>query len=406
MSTILLLVAQKENRRLILEWLKAHYQVLVPDPDAEPGEELPAEPFDLCIVDGLALNYYWQQLRTRREREKPVLLPILFITSRQGIKLKTRQLWQIADQLLVSPIEKQELQAQVEVLLRSRRLSLQLKLNPGAAEEFDTVRESQAVALLQLEADLTKALDLQQFHVYYQPIVSLYSGRIVGFEALVRWSHPKRGFITPDVFIPVAEATGLIVQIDLWVLREASRQTRIWQTALSGTSDLKISVNFSSQHFSRVGLSEKIEQVLKEVNLEAESLKLEITERSLLKDMDINNVTFEQIKSLGVELLLDDFGTGYSSLSYLHNLPIDALKIDRSFVMRIGSIDANSEEIIHSILQLSQNLEMYTIAEGVETSEQLAHLREWGCEYGQGYFFARPLDSATAWELIAAKPHW
>jgi EAL domain-containing protein (putative c-di-GMP-specific phosphodiesterase class I) len=259
---------------------------------------------------------------------------------------------------------------------------------------------------LQLEADLRKAIEEgNQFQVYYQPIVSLQQGTIAGFEALVRWNHPKQGLIAPDQFIPVAEETGLILSIDLWVLREACRPMRVWQLSLPGAARLKISVNFSSKQFSQLNLPQKIAKILKETDLEPESLKLELTESKLLDIAQSTRTTLLEVKSLGIELVLDDFGTGYSSFSYLHNVPIDALKIDRSFIWKIG-VDENSNKIVQSIIRLSHKLGMYAIAEGVETVEQFAQLKKCGCEYGQGYLFAKPLNSAAAWELIASKPIW
>lgn len=405
MSRILLILKHKENSRLLSEWLGNSYQVLLPKYQETGDDTFWEEPFDLCIIDGYFLHLYWERVKLRRKSEQPVFLPILFVTSYPNVTLETRNLWEFIDKLVITPIAKKSLQTDVEVLLRSRRLSLQLKLNQSG-EEFDNNQQSKALALLQLEADLRKAIEEgNQFQVYYQPIVSLQQGTIAGFEALVRWNHPKQGLIAPDKFIPVAEETGLILYIDLWVLQEACRQMRIWQLSLPGAARLKISVNFSSKQFSQLNLQEKIARILKETDLEPESLKLELTETKLLDIAQSTMTTLLETKSLGIELVLDDFGTGYASFSYLHNVPIDALKIDRSFIWKMGA-DENSKKIVLSIIHLSHKLGMYAIAEGVETVEQFAQLKKWGCEYGQGYLFAKPLNSAAAWELIASKPIW
>lgn len=271
---------------------------------------------------------------------------------------------------------------------------------------FNPAMHEQAVARFQLETDLRRAIERQPFQVYYQPIVSLETGKITGFEALVRWIHPTRGIVSPMEFIPIAEETGLISFIDWWVLREACVQLRIWQQAFAEDSTpLTMSVNFSGLHLAQLGLLERLEQVLRETGVEGRSLKLEITESGLLKNATSGTVILQQLKTLGVQLSIDDFGTGYSSLGRLHQLPIDTLKIDRSFVSRMGN-EGESLEIVRAIMTLAHSLGMDAIAEGVETQEQLSKLRSLNCEYGQGYFFSRPVDSKAAEELLAAQLQW
>jgi len=271
---------------------------------------------------------------------------------------------------------------------------------------FHPAMHEQAVARLQLETDLRRAIERQPFQVYYQPIVSLETGNIIGFEALVRWIHPTRGIVSPMEFIPLAEETGLISFIDWWVLREACAQLRIWQQAFAeDTVPLTMSVNFSGLHLGQLGLWERLDQVLRETGVEGCSLKLEITESGLLKNATCGTVILQQLKTLGVQLSIDDFGTGYSSLARLHQLPIDTLKIDRSFVNRMG-IDGESLEIVRAIMTLAHSLGMDAIAEGVETQEQLSQLRSLNCEYAQGYLFSRPVDSKAAEELLAAQLQW
>lgn len=271
---------------------------------------------------------------------------------------------------------------------------------------FNPAMHEQAVARFQLETDLRRAIERQPFQVYYQPIISLEMGKITGFEALVRWIHPTRGMVSPMEFIPLAEETGLISFIDWWVLREACTQLRIWQQAFAKDSaSLTMSVNFSGLHLVQLGLLERLDQVLRETGVEGCNLKLEITESGLLKNATSGTEILQELKTLGVKLSIDDFGTGYSSLARLHQLPIDTLKIDRSFVSRMGN-EGESLEIIRAIMMLAHSLEMDVIAEGVETQEQLSRLRSLNCEYGQGYFFSRPVDSKRAEELLASQLQW
>lgn len=241
-----------------------------------------------------------------------------------------------------------------------------------------------------------------ELQLHYQPIVSLESDKIVGFEALVRWQHPTRGLISPAEFIPLAEDTGLIIALGRWVLEEACRQLRVWQVQFPAQPPLTISVNLSVKQFAQVNLVEQISQILQQTNLPPCSLKLEITESLLMENQESVTVVIQQLKALGVSLSLDDFGTGYSSLNYLHRFPIDTLKIDRSFVSRM-EFGNESWEIVRAIAMLTNALDIDVIAEGIETKEQLAQLSTLDCKYGQGYFFSKPLDSATATALILQK---
>ena len=245
------------------------------------------------------------------------------------------------------------------------------------------------------------------FVLHYQPIVCLKSGLVAGFEALVRWVHPERGMVSPMEFIAMAEETGLIMPLGLWVLSESCRQIIKWQSlnlpALN--SRLTVAVNLSGRQFSQPESIEQIKQVLQETGADARCLKLEITESVVMEDGAVATTVLSQLKELGIELCIDDFGTGYSSLSYLHKFPIDTLKIDRSFVSRISETGENLE-IVKAIVMLARSLRMEVIAEGVETAVQLAQLRAIGCEYGQGYFFSKPLDSEAATALLSRSPKW
>lgn len=272
-------------------------------------------------------------------------------------------------------------------------------------EIFNTSMHARAVARLQMETELRRAIERQEFLVYYQPLVSLATGKLSGFEALVRWQHPQRGILAPAKFILLAEETGLLNPIDQWVLREACRQMQQWQEQIPTNPPLIISANLGNKLFTQTDLIEQIHQILVDTSLDALSLKLEITENVLAENDESTIATLSQIKALGVQLSIDDFGTGYSSLSRLHRFPIDELKIDRSFVSKIGAGKGNLE-ITETILTLANKLGMNAIAEGIETAEQLEHLRELNCAYGQGYFFSQPLPSQAAEELIIAKPQW
>ena len=294
-----------------------------------------------------------------------------------------------------------------ENLLRDADIAMYRAKALGKAryELFNPDMHTQAVARLQLENDLRRAFERQEFQIHYQPIVSLITGRITGFEALVRWQHPEHGLVLPEEFLAVVEETGLSVALDQLVLREACRQTRTWQEQISDNPHMSVSVNLCSQLFTQANLIEQILQILQETSLDASSLKLEITENAIMENGESAIAILSQLRSKGIKLYIDDFGTGYSSLGRLHHFPINVLKIDRSFVSRIG-VDQGNLEITETIVTLAQKLGVDVIAEGVETAEQLIQLRSLKCEYGQGYFFSRPLDSLAAETLIRAQPQW
>jgi EAL domain-containing protein (putative c-di-GMP-specific phosphodiesterase class I) len=268
---------------------------------------------------------------------------------------------------------------------------------------FDHGMHARAVSRLQLESDLRQAVEHKEFAVHYQPIIALETGRLAGFEALVRWNHPRRGMISPADFIPVAEETGLIVPIGQWVLEEACKKVREWQVSSPGHRALSLSVNLSARQVAQPDLLERIEGALSESNLQPHHLKLEITESVVMGNAEAAAQMFKQLRSLGVQLSIDDFGTGYSSLSYLHRFPLNYLKIDRSFVMRMTTDNENA--IVKTIATLAKNLGMQVIAEGIETEEQYQRLKELGCEYGQGYLFSRPVDADSAFRLLAKDSH-
>ncbi|HEX8097883.1 MAG TPA: EAL domain-containing protein, partial [Pyrinomonadaceae bacterium] len=272
-------------------------------------------------------------------------------------------------------------------------------LGKSRHEVFDKAMHSHAMNLLQLETDLRRAVERQEFLVHYQPIVSLETGTLRGFEALVRWQHPEHGFISPAEFVPVAEETGLIIPIGHWVLQQACRQMREWQEQFPHHPPLMISVNLSSKQFTQPDLIEQIKLVLDETGLNPASLKLEITESVVMENIETAIGMLRQLRALGVESSIDDFGTGYSSLSYLHRFPATTLKIDRSFVSRMNDHGENVE-IVRTVLMLARNLSMSVVAEGVETREQLEQLQRLGCELGQGYLFSKPVAAGQATAIL------
>ncbi|CAN5131076.1 hypothetical protein BH18ACI2_BH18ACI2_26920 [soil metagenome] len=270
---------------------------------------------------------------------------------------------------------------------------------------FDKSMHERALTALQLESDMRRAIEREEFRIEYQPIISLQTGQLSGFESLVRWQHPTRGLINPTEFIPVAEETGLIVPLGLWVLRAACEQMQRWQKRCALFQSLTLSVNLSGKQLAQPDLFEQMYQVLRDIEITPDCLQLEITESVIMENAEEAIEMLTRLKELKLRLTIDDFGTGYSSLSYLHRFPVDMLKIDRSFVSRmIGS--AENAEIVRTIITLANNLNMAVIAEGVETAEQLSRLRDLCCEYGQGYFFANPLDEAAAEALIKQRPRW
>lgn len=273
-------------------------------------------------------------------------------------------------------------------------------LGKSRYEIFDKAMHVRAVNLLQLETDLRRAVEREEFLLHYQPIVELATGLIRGFEALVRWQHPERGMVSPGEFIPVAEETRLIIPIGEWVLREACRQIVRWQERFSASEPLWMSVNLSIKQFTQPSLPEQVGNILRETNLDPRSLKLEITESLMMENIETAIDMLKRLRALGIELSIDDFGTGYSSLSYLHRFPLSTLKIDRSFVSNMDEGNENTE-IVRTVVTLARSLGMQVVAEGVETEEQLALLRTLGCEYGQGYLFSRPIDAEAANALLS-----
>jgi diguanylate cyclase (GGDEF)-like protein/PAS domain S-box-containing protein len=264
---------------------------------------------------------------------------------------------------------------------------------------FEKSMHTRAVKLIQMQSDLRRAIENEELFVEYQPIVSLETFRITGFEALARWKQNDQGLINPSQFIPVAEETGLIIPMGEWILRKACAQTRAWQDQYPMDGPLTISVNLSGKQLAQPDLSEQVEKLLRETNLDPTALKLEITESAMVENEEAARGMLRRLRLLGVGLSIDDFGTGYSSLSSLHRFPISTLKIDASFVRRMSGQNENTE-IVRTIMSLADNLGMDVTAEGVETLEQVTKLRTFGCEKGQGFFFSRPVSASNAEALL------
>lgn len=290
---------------------------------------------------------------------------------------------------------------QPEEILRDADIALYAAKERGKSTYaiFNINMREKIIKRVELEADLRQAIDKNQFAIFYQPIYSLEDCNLVGFEALVRWQHPKRGFIQPLEFIPFAQDSGLIIAIDEWMLTQATQQIRQWRDKLPDARKLKISVNLTEKLILHPDLTKNIQKILKNSSLEGECLRLEITENAIMENTEAATQSIRSLQTLGVEVQLDDFGTGYSSLTHLLKLPVNALKIDRSFVHQIGLRNGNAE-IIQTVIGLAHDLNMKAFAEGIETENQLDVLRAMQCDFGQGFLFSIPLRAEEAEKLI------
>ena len=292
--------------------------------------------------------------------------------------------------------------SQPEEIFRDADLAIQKAKGSSSHyyQVFDTTIQNNALEILELETDLRIALKNREFYLNYQPIISLKTGAIVGFETLARWNHPQKGFISPGKFIPVAEQTNLILPLGMWILKEACNQIRVWQDRLKPPStDFTVSVNISGKQFEQEDFIEQLDRIIADTGIDIKHLKLEITETLLMNNTQIADRVFDRLKARQIKLAIDDFGTGYSSLSYLDRFPVDTLKIDRSFVSRLDEKNQAST-IVKATLDLAHNLGFNVVAEGVETVPQIQQLQEWGCEFAQGYYYAKPLDKDSAWEFL------
>jgi len=328
--------------------------------------------------------------RVLREMEQPFQLDgqTVYVTATAGITLGTKDC------------------ARPEELLRDASTALHRAkaAGKGRCEIFDRDMRAAAVARLKLESDFRKAFDRHEFRVHYQPIICLRTGRLTGFEALVRWQRPSE-MVFPGDFIALAESADLIVPLENFVLRTSCAQVAKWQSAQSPDDLLTLSVNLSAKHYSHPDLVKELKDILHSTGLAPGNLCLEITESVLMENTETIAETLSGIQDLNVQVHMDDFGTGYSSLSYLHRFPIDTLKIDRSFVGNLG-MSEETWKIVQAILHLAQNLGMDVIAEGIENLMQMRMLQSLGCQYGQGYYFSKPLDPREITSLLARQFPW
>jgi len=294
-----------------------------------------------------------------------------------------------------------------EDLLRDALTAMHRAKEDGSTpfELFDPKMNEHAMERLQLEADLFQAIKRNEFLLHYQPIIDFRTGRIAAFEALVRWQHPERGLVRPDMFVPIAEDTGLIVPMGNWVLNEACRQMQAWRERYPASREVSVAVNLSARQLESEGLVDEVAGALDRTRLDPSGLDLEMTESSVMARTRENTQTLQALRDLGIKLLIDDFGTGYSSLAHLQSFPLDCLKIDRSFVMGMEYEDGKAE-IVRTVLALAQTLGLEVVAEGIETAEALQMLRALECEHGQGYFFSSPLDGESAAAWMEDSPRW
>jgi diguanylate cyclase (GGDEF)-like protein len=291
---------------------------------------------------------------------------------------------------------------QPEEILRDADIAMYRAKTHGRAhyEVFDLTMRENVMTRLEMETDLWKAIENQEFIVHYQPILEMTNNHIVGFEALVRWQHPTRGLLMPGEFISIAEEIGLIVPLGYWVLEEACKQIRVWQQQYQSEQPLTINVNLSARQCAQVDLVDMIATILERTKLDPNHLKLELTESLIVEDSRTTAEMLTKLREIGVQIQIDDFGTGYSSLSILHDLPIDTLKIDRTFIQQLEGTNSGMETV-RMILSLAHSLGMKVVAEGVETDYQLSSLQSMSCEYAQGFLFAKPVNNMEADLLLS-----
>ncbi|NEO52649.1 MAG: EAL domain-containing protein [Okeania sp. SIO3B5] len=294
-----------------------------------------------------------------------------------------------------------------EYLLRDADTAMYQAKASGKARYhiFSPEMHSTALQLLQLETDLRRAINQQEFIVYYQPIVEFNTGKITGFEALVRWHHPQRGIVSPELFVPIAEETGLINPLGNLVMREACHQLYKWQQQKITNYPLTMSINLSVRQFAQPNLIEQVDKILAETQVNPQHIKLEITESAIMENTKTADILLKQLRKRYIKLCIDDFGTGYSSLSYLHLFPVDTLKIDRSF---IWSIDDKSTDLglVPAIISIAKTMRMNVVAEGIETPIQFKQLKELECDFGQGFLFSKPLEAEQMTQLLKTNPQW
>ncbi|MEZ2229210.1 EAL domain-containing protein [Microcoleus sp.] len=350
----------------------------------------------LCDVIMPELNGYGV-LMALRANPATATVPFVFLTGkadraemRQGMELG-------ADDYLTKPFTKAELVGAIASRLKKQEAFVEQYNNLQIQTNEHIIEQDASEKLIILKKGLYTALRREEFQVYYQPQVSLTTGKIVGAEALVRWKHPEKGLIPPTEFIPVAEETGFIIPLGEWILQTACQHLKSWQN--DGFSGLRVAVNLSPRQFHQPELSTRVAEILEKIGLEPNSLELELTESLMIEDTESAIATLTQLKKLGVSISIDDFGTGYSSLSYLTQYPFDTLKIDRSFIRNITDGSRNAA-IVKAIIEMAHSLCLEVIAEGVETESEQDFIRRYKCDYMQGYLFSRPLPATDFEQLL------
>jgi EAL domain-containing protein (putative c-di-GMP-specific phosphodiesterase class I)/FixJ family two-component response regulator len=350
----------------------------------------------LCDVIMPELNGYGV-LMALRANPATATVPFVFLTGkadraemRQGMELG-------ADDYLTKPFTKAELVGAIASRLKKQEAFVEQYNNLQIQSNEHIIEQDASEKLIILKKSLYTALRREEFQVYYQPQVSLTTGKIVGAEALVRWKHPEKGLIPPTEFIPVAEQTGFIIPLGEWILQTACQHLKSWKN--EGFSGLRVAVNLSPRQFHQPELSTRVAEILEKIGLEPNSLELELTESLMVEDTESAIATLTQLKKLGVAISIDDFGTGYSSLSYLTQYPFDTLKIDRSFIRNITDGSRNAA-IVKAIIEMAHSLSLEVIAEGVETESEKDLIVRYQCDYMQGYLFSRPLPATDFEQLL------
>ncbi len=413
MLKILVIEDDELIRETLLQLLESHsYRVIVAENGRFGVQMALAEIPDLilCDVQMPELDGY-DVLRTLRQNSLAATIPFIFLTA-QSDKTDFRRGMELgADDYLTKPFTKAELLGAIASRVSKRQTITQpltIALHQAEARLKDLANDSTNVSALSpeklaLEALLRRALAQGEFQVYYQPQVNIATGQVIGAEALVRWQNPDRGIISPAEFIPLAEETGLIIQIGEWVLLSACAQAASWLAA--GFSPFTISVNLSARQLSDPELKARIVQILETTGLEPANLELEMTESALVENATVAGATLNELKALGIRIAIDDFGTGYATLGYLKQFAFDSLKIDRIFV-RNANEDAQNAAITTAVILLGHSLKMTVIAEGVETEAELAFLKQHQCDIMQGYLFSRPEPAPIIESMLVAAQGW
>ncbi|MEG4962066.1 MULTISPECIES: EAL domain-containing response regulator [unclassified Microcoleus] len=411
MLKILVIEDDELIRETLLQLLESHSYRVIAAENGRVGVQMALSEIPdliLCDVQMPELDGY-DVLRTLRQNSLAATIPFIFLTA-QSDKTDFRRGMELgADDYLTKPFTKAELLGAIASRVLKRQTITQpltVALHQAEARLKDLVNDSTKVTTLSpekfaLEALLRHALAQGEFQVYYQPQVNIATGQVIGAEALVRWQNPDRGIISPGEFIPLAEETGLIIQIGEWVLLSACAQAASWLAA--GFSPFTISVNLSARQLSDPELKARIVQILETTGLEPANLELEMTESALVENATVAGATLNQLKALGIRIAIDDFGTGYATLGYLKQFAFDSLKIDRIFV-RNANEDTQNAAITTAVILLGHSLNMTVIAEGVETEAELDFLKQHQCDIMQGYLFSRPEPAAIIESMLVADP--